>query len=93
MREVVFLDEKHSAFNGKKQLFEVFRMKTVKSSTGQEQLRYFIYSKIELMGKKIKTEFSLTERRGMKYPILIGRKLLNNRFIIDTSKVNSYLSK
>ncbi len=91
--EVIFLDEKHSAFNGEKQLFDVYRLKKVKSSTGQEQLRYFISSKIELLGRKIKTEFSLTERRGMKYPILIGRKLLNNRFIIDTSIVNSSFTK
>jgi hypothetical protein len=36
----------------------------------------------------VNTEFSLTERRGMRYPILLGRKLLNKRFLIDTSLVN-----
>ncbi|TXI83801.1 MAG: ATP-dependent zinc protease, partial [Crocinitomicaceae bacterium] len=51
-------------------------------------LRYFIKCTIELLGRKIKTEFSLTERKGMRYPILLGRKLLNKRFIIDTSLVN-----
>jgi hypothetical protein len=40
------------------------------------------------MGRKIKTEFSLTERKGMRFPILLGRRLLNKRFIIDTSLVN-----
>lgn len=86
--EVVFLDEKHPAFDGEKHYFSEFRTKKVKSSTGQEQLRYFIRCTIQLLGRKIKTEFSLTERRGMRYPILLGRKLLNNRFIIDTSLVN-----
>lgn len=86
--EVVFLDEKHPSFISKKHYFTDYRMKKVKSSTGQEQMRYFIKTRIELLGKKFKTEFSLTKRSGMKYPILLGRKLLNKRFIIDTSLVN-----
>jgi hypothetical protein len=86
--EVIFLDDRHAAFDNVKHYFETFRIKKVKSSTGQEQLRYFIKCTIEILGRKIKTEFSLTERKGMKYPILLGRKLLNNRFIIDTSLVN-----
>jgi hypothetical protein len=35
-------------------------MKKVRSSTGQEQLRYFIFCTIDLLGQHIKTEFSLT---------------------------------
>lgn len=86
--EVVFLDENHSAFDNEKHYFQEYRIKKVKSSNGHEQLRYFIKCTIELLGRKIKTEFSLTERKGMRYPILLGRKLLNKRFIIDTSLVN-----
>lgn len=86
--EVVFLDEKHASFVNTKHYFKEFRIKKVKSSTGQEQMRYFIKCTLEILGRKIKTEFSLTERKGMRYPILLGRKLLNKRFIIDTSLVN-----
>lgn len=85
---VRFLDESHASYTGKDHVFEQFRKKKVKSSTGHEQLRYFVYCTIELMGEHIRTEFSLTERKGMRYPILLGRKLLNRRFIIDTSLVN-----
>ena len=86
--EVVFLDNAHASYIDEKHYFEKFRIKKVKSSTGQEQMRYFIKCKIELLGRKIVTEFSLTERKGMRFPILLGRKLLNKRFIIDTSLVN-----
>jgi hypothetical protein len=41
-----------------------------------------------MLGKLIETDFSLTQRNGMKYPILIGRKLLNKRFVVDTALVN-----
>jgi hypothetical protein len=86
--EVVFLDENHPSFDNEKHYFQEFRIKKVKSSNGHEQHRYFIKCTIELLGRKIKTEFSLTERKGMRYPILLGRKLLNKRFLIDTSLVN-----
>lgn len=83
--EVKFLDASHPAYRDQTFYFNEFRKKRVKSSTGQTQERYFIYVKIHMGGKIVKTEFSLTERKGMRFPILIGRKLLNNRFIVDTS--------
>lgn len=86
--EVCFLDEQHPAFTNERIRFKEYRRKKVKSSTGQEQLRYFVKGNIELLDRKVRTEFSLTERRGMRYPILLGRKLLNKNFLIDTSLVN-----
>lgn len=83
--EVKFLDSEHPAYRDQLFYFEKFRKKRVKSSTGQTQERYFIHVKIHMGGKIVDTEFSLTERKGMRFPILIGRKLLNNRFIVDTS--------
>ncbi len=83
--EVVFLDENHTSFNPKLIYFDKFRIRKVKSSTGQVQSRYFIFGQISIAGLTFQTEFSLTERKGMRFPILIGRKLLNNNFIIDTS--------
>lgn len=69
-------------------IFEDFQEKKVKSSSGHEESRYIVKGNIELFGKVIKTPFSLTERQEMRYPILLGRKLLNNRFIVDPSKTN-----
>ncbi len=86
---VVFLDESYPAFNKKEFHFLTYRLKKVKSSTGQEQMRYFVKGSIEVGGRIIKTEFSLTERKGMKYPILLGRKVLNKKFIVDTEFVNT----
>jgi hypothetical protein len=80
--KVVFLDSKHPEFQNNP--FS-FKGKNVKSSNGIVQERYFIKTHIILGSVNIKTEFSLTKRQGMRYPILIGRKLLNKRFLIDTS--------
>ncbi len=86
--EVVFLDEKHPKHTGEKIYFDTFRKKGVRSSTGHFQERFIIKCHIRLFGKDYLTDFSLTRRKGMKNPILLGRKLLNKRFLIDTSKVN-----
>lgn len=65
-----------------------FKQKKIKSSSGHIELRYVIKTKIVLFNKLITTEFSLTDRSQMKYPILLGRKLLAKRFIVDVSSIN-----
>ena len=84
--KVVFLDDKHAAFTGREMSFKQFRTKRVKSSTGQVQERFFVFGSIQIAGQQFETEFSLTMRQGMRYPILLGRKVLNKRFVVDTSK-------
>lgn len=71
-----------------------FVQKFIKSSTGYKELRYVITARIVIFGKEYNSEFSLTDRQGMKFPVLIGRKLLQKRFVVDVAKTNlSYKSK
>jgi hypothetical protein len=92
--EVVFLDESYAGFKLGKKVFTSYKKKKVKSSTGFEQERFFVRIPIILFGETIETDFSLTTRNGLKSPVLIGRKLLNKKFLIDTSKTNlSYKEK
>ncbi|MEX2482974.1 MAG: RimK/LysX family protein [Brumimicrobium sp.] len=85
---VVFLDRKEKGYNGEKIIFPTFQQKKVRSSSGESQERYIIKGNIELFGKKYNTEFTLSRRNLMRYPVLLGRKLLNKRFLIDTSLSN-----
>lgn len=75
---------------GKEEIaFKKFKVKRVKSSNGIIQERYVIKGLIRIGNIEYNTPFSLTDRSGMRYPILLGRKLLNKYFVIDTSKKNS----
>jgi hypothetical protein len=65
-----------------------FTKRKIKSSNGHIELRFIIKTNVLIFGKKIRTEFSLTDRSVMKFPILLGRKLLRNRFIIDVALEN-----
>jgi hypothetical protein len=81
----VLLDPSYHAYREKKCYFEHYKDKLVKSSSGESEHRYIIATDTIIFGKKIKTEFSLTDRSQMKYPILLGRKFLRRRFLVDVS--------
>ncbi len=85
---VIFLDSGISGYTGKEVIFDDFKTKVVKSSNGIAQERFFVKGTVRLFGETYETVFSLTERTGLRNPILLGRRLLNKRFLIDTSKTN-----
>lgn len=82
----VLLDEVHESYNGKKIVMPLYKIKKVRSSNGKLQERPSIKVTVEFFGKKYKTIISLTDRADMKYPMLIGRKFLNGKFLVDVSK-------
>lgn len=87
------LDETHPEYQDREHRFEKFDQKTIKSSFGESELRYIIRTKITLGSRTLKGIVSLTDRANMKYPVLIGRRLLKNRFLVDVSKLNLVSSK
>ena len=58
----------------------------VANSFGAREERYEVILKVKIGPKIITTPFTLANRSKKVYPILLGRKLLNNRFLIDTSR-------
>lgn len=84
------LDPTHDTYNEK--LFElpIHKEKTVKSSNGVAEQRFIVKTDIELSDRILNAELSLTDRSEMKYPVLLGRKLLRGRFLVDVS--SKYLS-
>jgi hypothetical protein len=88
-----FLDENHPSYNHMELVFEDYEMTVIKSSNGITENRYQIKLPI-LFGKKIyDIELTLTDRAEMKYPVLIGRKFLQGKFIVDVSKLNKLKKK
>ncbi|MEX0932159.1 MAG: RimK/LysX family protein [Candidatus Saccharimonadales bacterium] len=77
------LDPESDFFTGKKVIAKNFKTVRIKNSFGQIQRRYVIKTPIVLDGKKFSVELSLVDRGSMKYPVLLGRKALKNRFIVD----------
>lgn len=65
-----------------------FSQRMIRNSFGVSEKRYVIKTRIMLFGSTIKTEFTLADRERLRNPVLLGRKLLRNRFIVDVSQLN-----
>ncbi|MFD0977401.1 ATP-dependent zinc protease family protein [Salinimicrobium gaetbulicola] len=79
-----FLDEEHPLYNGKEFRFTDYDIVFVKSSNGIVQKRYQIQTTITLFGKTHKISLSLTTRQEMRFPVLLGRKFITKKYIVDT---------
>lgn len=87
------LDPKHHKFQDIHFEFSDFSQKKVKSSNGQIENRYLIKTEIFIFNQTYPIALTLSERGSMKYPVLLGRKFLSKRFIIDTAKKNLSFKK
>ncbi len=83
------LEPTQNNFNVPDIKFTDYSQTNVKSSFGETEKRYVIKTKVEIGGKRLTTFFTLTDRGTMRYPVLIGRRLLNKRFMVDVSIENS----
>ncbi|MBL7874724.1 MAG: ATP-dependent zinc protease [Cyclobacteriaceae bacterium] len=84
--EFVLLDEEHPEFTGMKFTFKKFDRREIKNSFGEAELRYVIKTSIKIYDHVIKAEFSLSNRGNLRFPVLLGRKILRKRFLIDVTK-------
>lgn len=87
------LDPGHPAFTGEEKCFTEFSEKQIKNSFGEVEHRYIIKTRVRIARKLVKSVISLTDRGNMRYPVLIGRKLLKNRFIVDVAELNLWEKK
>ena len=86
--EFQLLDPSHPKYRDEKLKTKNFTKKNIKNSFGITEERFVIKTIIKIFENEYPIELSLSERSDMKNPILIGRTLLNNRFIVDTDQYN-----
>lgn len=92
--EFILLDEEHPEFTGMPFRVKQFEQREIRNSFGEAELRYVIKTLIRIHGRLIRAEFSLSNRGNLRFPVLLGRKILRHRFLIDVTKKDiSYLYK
>jgi hypothetical protein len=67
---------------------ESFTKVWVANSSGYREERYEVKLKVKLGSKVFHARFTLADRSKKIYPILLGRKLLNYRFVVDPSETS-----
>lgn len=86
------LDPSHPDYNETEIEFDIYTKTIVKSSTGIAESRYKIKTYIQIGENSYKTTFTLADRGSMRYPVLLGRVILRNRFLVDVSKEHALSS-
>lgn len=64
---------------------KAYRVAIVRSSNGQEQIRYRTEIPVKIAGKRVRVAFFLSDRSVNHFPILLGRKTINKKFLVDVS--------
>ncbi|MCE9686319.1 RimK/LysX family protein [Shewanella sp. AS16] len=70
--------------------FPVHDRRQVSDSGGHKQLRYVVKTRLFLGPHQFELELTLTNRDNMKFRMLLGRRALDGRFLIDPAA--SYLT-
>lgn len=65
-----------------------YKIVTIANSFGHEEQRYEVKLRVKLGPKIFIATFTLADRSKKIYPILIGRKMLNKRFLVDTNETS-----
>lgn len=78
-----------SQIESKTYRFEEYGQKKIKNSFGEMEERYVIKTIICIGKKRIHSTISLSNRDNMRYPVLIGRRLLKGKFLIDVNQIHT----
>jgi hypothetical protein len=80
------LDPTHPEYEGRQFESPVYKIKKIRSSNGIVSERVIIKQRIKFGGKISSIQLSLSNRSDMKYPLLIGRRFISGKFLVDVSK-------
>jgi hypothetical protein len=58
----------------------------VVDSGGHRSVRVFLQTRLALAGVERRVEMNLADRRGMRFPLLVGRTALSGSFTVDPSR-------
>lgn len=72
-------------YNGKVVKRTDYKVIVTRSAMGEEQIRYRVYLPIKINGRKIRVLFSLADRSRNNFPVLIGKRTLQGKFLVDVS--------
>ncbi len=73
-------------YSGKECATIHFETVEVENSFGHTEDRYSIQLKMRMGSKVVKSNFTLADRSKKTYPVLIGRKHLRGRYIVDVAE-------
>lgn len=83
--EFELLGPGHELYTGTKIHTKDYKSVIVQNSFGKSEKRFGVELQVNFCGKRLTSFFTLSDRSKKIYPVLIGRKLLKGRFLVDVS--------
>ena len=80
-------------YDGKVIKTKTFKAVAVRSAHGDEQIRYRVILPLKIKSRTIRASFTLADRSKNDFPILIGRRTLKDKFIVDVSQTEIEMKK
>lgn len=81
----VLFDTDFTGYTGEVIETTKYALVRVENSFGKSEQRYRVDLKVVFCGKKFTSSFTLADRSSKIYPVLVGRKLLKGRFVVDVA--------
>lgn len=84
--EFTLFDKKSPFYTGEVLSRKDYKVAIVRSATGEEQIRYRTHLPLRIHGRHINALFNLSDRSRNNAPILIGKRTIRGKFIVDVSQ-------
>ena len=76
-------------YSGKEYIVSEYSVSNVTNASGTSTIKFKAKLSAVIDGRSVRAYFGLSDRSGMRYPILIGRHTLKSRFIVDVEDSSS----
>ncbi len=73
-------------YSGRECTATKYELVEVENSFGQTEHRYSVHLQVRLGSRLVRSNFTLADRSKKTYPVLVGRKLLRGRYMVDVSE-------
>ncbi len=80
------VDEEHPQYQNKDIFIKDFIQKKIISSNGESEIRYLIQTRFLLGKQEFVSWFSLSNRKSLRKPILLGRRNIKKHFLINAAR-------
>lgn len=83
----VFFGPGSEFYTGRTVCFEAeeYTLTRVANSFGEKEYRFKLKLRVTVKGRTVRSSFTLSDRSAKTYPILLGRRLLSGKFLVDVS--------
>ena len=73
-------------YSGKIIRTKTYKVLSVRNSFGHAELRYKVPLRVNIENRLMRIQFTLSNRSANRFPVLIGRRTLQSRFVVDVSQ-------